>query len=124
QADVDGVTASVRNGDTDIALQLDTSFATTLGSTNFTITGGGAKFQLGSEVNRQGQVQIGISSVATTKLGDDVVGFLSTVGSGGANSLVSGNTVGAQKILSQAISQVATLRGRLGAFQKDILETN
>lgn len=44
--------------------------------------------------------------------------------SGGGNELTSSNTVKAQNILSAAIRQVATLRGRLGAFQKDILETN
>ncbi len=61
--------------------------------TTFQITSGGARFQLGSEVNRQGQVQVGIGSVATTKLGDNVVGYLSSLGSGGENSLVGGNTV-------------------------------
>jgi flagellin len=69
-------------------------------------------------------VQIGVGSVNTTKLGDNVVGYLSSLGSGGANSLVGGNTIQAQKVLTSAIRQVATLRGRLGAFQKDILETN
>jgi flagellin len=37
---------------------------------------------------------------------------------------VSGNTIQAQKILSTAIRQVATLRGRLGALQKNVLDTN
>lgn len=125
QAEVDGLVASLRTGDTDISLTLDQDFAQqTAVSKNFYITGGGAKFQLGSEVNRQGQVNIGIGSVATTKLGDDVVGYLSSLSSGGDNSLVSGNSIQAQKILSEAIRQVATLRGRLGAFQKNILETN
>lgn len=125
QAEVDGLVASVRTGDLDLTLDLDSAFGTqTAVTSNFYITGGGAKFQLGSEVNRQGQVQIGIGAVATTKLGDQVSGFLSSLGSGGGNSLVSGNTIQAQKVLSNAIRQVATLRGRLGAFQKDILETN
>lgn len=125
QAEVDGLVASVRTGDLDLSLTLDSAFGTQTATTsNFYITGGGAKFQLGSEVNRQGQVQIGIGAVATTKLGDQVSGFLSSLGSGGANSLVSGNTIQAQKVLTNAIRQVATLRGRLGAFQKDILETN
>ena len=127
-AEVDGLNASMRTGDMDITLQLDTTFAqTTAGAgsqTNFTIAGGGAKFQLGSEVNRQGQIQIGIGSVSTSKLGSDVVGFMSSIASGGDNSLVGGNTIQAQKILSTAIKQVATLRGRLGALQKDIIETN
>jgi flagellin len=53
-----------------------------------------------------------------------VNGFLSTIGSGGANSLVGGNTIQAQTILTESIKQVAELRGRLGAFQKEILATN
>jgi len=67
---------------------------------------------------------VGVGSVNTAKLGNDVVGFLSTLGSGGDNSLVGGNTIQAQKILDTAIRQVATLRGRLGALQKDVLDTN
>jgi flagellin len=125
KAEVDGIVATVRNSNLDIELRLDSDFAQqTALDTTFQITGGGARFQIGSEVNRQGQVHVGVSSVSTTKLGDDVVGFLSELGSGGDASLVSGNTIDAQRILSQAIRQVATLRGRLGAFQKNILETN
>jgi len=125
QAEVDGLTASIRNGDTDISVDLTAGFGTqTAVSRNFNITGGGAKFQLGSDVNRQGQVQIGIGSVSTSKLGNDVLGFLSELGSGGNASLVSGNTVAAQKIITEAIKQVATLRGRLGALQKNVIETN
>jgi flagellin len=133
QAEVDGLIATVRSGDLDVELTLTSKFAqnTSLasgagpgGTSQFKITGGGAKFQVGSEVSRPGQVQLGITSVNTTKLGDNAVGYLSSVGSGGANSLVSGNTIAAQKILTSAIRQVATLRGRLGAFQKNVLESN
>ncbi|HSI32547.1 MAG: flagellin [Phycisphaerae bacterium] len=125
-ASVDGLVASVRSDNLDIELSLDAALATdpSAGQTSFAITGGGARFQIGSEVNRQGQTHIGIGSVATSKLGDEVVGYMSSIASGGANSLVSGNTTQAQKVLSNAIRQVATLRGRLGAFQKNILETN
>jgi flagellin len=124
KAEVDGITASVRNSNLDIELKLDAAFAQSTAQTSFAITGGGARFQIGSQVNRQGQVHVGISSVSTTKLGDDVVGFLSELASGGSASLVSGNTIDAQRILTESIRQVATLRGRLGAFQKNILETN
>ena len=55
---------------------------------------------------------------------DQVIGQLSSLGSGGANSLIGGNTVQAQKIIDEAIKQVATQRGRLGALQKNVLETN
>jgi flagellin len=126
QADVSGLVASVRTGNLDISLNLDKDFAQTVSTTgtSFNIVGGGAKFQIGSEVNRQGQINVGISSVSTNSLGDNINGFLSSLNSGGDNSLVSGNTIQAQKILSQAIRQVATLRGRLGALQKDVLDTN
>jgi len=126
RADVKGLVASVRSGDFDVSLTLDKNFAQNVSTTgtSFNVVGGGAKFQIGSQVNRQGQINVGIPSVSTTKLGDEVQGFLSSVGSGGVNSLVSGNTIQAQKILSTAIRQVATLRGRLGALQKDVLNTN
>jgi flagellin len=126
EASVDGLTASVRTGDLDIELTLDSSFGTAVSTTgtSFAITGGGAKFQLGSQVNRPGQINVGVGAVNTTKLGNDLTGYLSTLGSGGANSLVGGNTIQAQKILNTAIKQVANLRGRLGALQKDVLETN
>jgi flagellin len=126
KADVKGLTASVRSGDFDVTLRLDQSFAQTVTNTgtSFNVISGGAKFQIGSNVNRTGQINVGVSSVSTTKLGDEVDGFLSSIGSGGANSLVGGNTIQAQKVLSTAIRQVATLRGRLGALQKNVLDTN
>lgn len=125
KAEVDGLNASIRNGDTDISLTIAAKMGpNSVATSQFRITGGGAKFQIGSQVERQGQVQIGITSVATTKLGNDLVGYLTSLASGGDNSLVGGNTIAAQKVLTESIRQVATLRGRLGAFQKNILETN
>ncbi|HEX4794918.1 MAG TPA: flagellin [Humisphaera sp.] len=128
QADVDGTTASVRTASLDVTLVLSSKFAqinnNLNGITGFQITGGGARFQLGSEVNANAQVQIGIDSVSTGSLGDNVNGFLSSMASGGANSLVSANTTQAQRIITSAIKQISTLRGRLGAFQSDILATN
>lgn len=125
KAEVDGLNASIRTGSLDVNLTLSKDFGQQTGvDKSFQITSGGARFQIGSEVTTQGQVNIGISSVSTGRLGNSVVGYLSTLGSGGANSLVGGNTIQAQKIITAAIQQVATLRGRLGAFQKDVLDTN
>lgn len=127
-ASVVGTVASVRTGDLDITLNLTNSYAQkTSGAgatTNFYITGGGARFQIGEQVERQAQVQMGIQSVSTSSLGNGVVGYMSALGSGGTSSLVSGNTISAQQILDVAIRQVATLRGRMGAFEKDTLDTN
>jgi flagellin len=127
-ASVDGRIATVRTGDLDLTLTLDSTFAQTTtgaGSTaNFQITGGGAKFQLGERVERPGQVNVGLGSVATTKLGNEVIGYLSSLASDGNNSLVSGNTIQAQKVIEQAVKQVAEVRGRLGALQKNVIDTN
>jgi flagellin len=125
-AEVSGLTASLRNGDLDVSLTLNKDFATnpSAAGSSFAVTGGGAKFQIGSEVNPQGQIDIGIGAVSADDLGNSIDGYLSSLGSGGNNSLVGGNTVAAQKIITDAISQVSVLRGRLGSLQKDILDTN
>lgn len=125
QASVDGLKASIRTADLDLTLDLTASFGQqTVNATSFFVIGGGARFQLGPTVNAQSQVNIGIQSVAATNLGNLVVGTLSSIGSGGPNSLVDGNTTQAQTIITEAIRQVSTLRGRLGAFQKNIIDTN
>jgi flagellin len=86
-------------------------------SKTFGITGGGATFALGATVSDATNASIGIQSVSTGSLGNSQIGFLNTLGSGGVNSLSSASLVNAQAIVSSAISQVASTRGRLGAFQ-------
>ena len=86
-------------------------------SSTFYVTGGGATFQLGSQVSENGKASIGIGSVSTGDLGDSFNGYLSSLGSGGTNDLSSDNLTTAQNVLDSAITQVSTLRGRLGAFQ-------
>jgi flagellin len=115
-AEVSGLNVTFRTSSLDVSLTLKSAF-NTAGSTSFHITGGGANFALGQQVTASGQASIGISSVATTNLGDSVNGYLDSLGTGGANSLSSGNLNTAQTILTNAISQVSNLRGRLGAFQ-------
>jgi flagellin len=84
----------------------------------FGITGGGATFALGEQVDQASTASIGIQAVTTGSLGDATTGYLSTLGSGGVNSLTSGNLTTAQNILTEAINQVSTLNGRLGSFQE------
>jgi flagellin len=116
-AQTDGRHVSFRNSNLDVDFDLDSTFNKP-GNTTFGITGGGATFALGSKVTEGDKASIGIGSVSTGSLGDSTTGFLSSLGSGGANSLTGDNLVTAQKIVDKAIKQVATLRGRLGAFQK------
>jgi flagellin len=92
-------------------------------SFSFTITGGGADFALGPVVDANGLESIGIQNISTASLGNSTDGYLSTLKSGGTNALSGDNLYTAQRIVSAAIKDVSTLRGRLGAFQKNTLET-
>jgi flagellin len=107
-------------------LQFTLNEAMGLGSTSFVITGGGALFQLGPSVNTNQQVNIGIQSIAATRLGDANLGYLSQIVEGGEFE-VSRSTENAHQsslIVERAIRQVAVLRGRLGAFERNVLATN
>jgi flagellin len=112
----DGLNVTYHANGLDLNLTLTT--ALNKGKTKtFGITGGGATFALGAEVNETGKASIGIQAVSTGNLGNAGVGFLESIGSGGTNSLSSGNLDTTQSILTAATNQVSTLRGRLGAFQ-------
>jgi flagellin len=115
-ANVSGLAVSYRNSSLDVSFNLATKYDTP-GSQTFYITGGGATFALGSQVTETNKASIGIASVSTGDLGNSVDGYLSSLGSGGTNSLSSGNLTVGQTILNDAINQVSSLRGRLGAFQ-------
>jgi flagellin len=127
-AESKGTDVSYRSNTLDIEFQLSTKVGTVNGLNNglsktFGITGGGATFSLGSKVSETEKASIGIASVSTGSLGTTLnsagtAEYLSSLASGGANSLDSGNLVQAQKILDKSIKQVSQLRGRLGAFQK------
>ena len=94
---------------------------TTNGSTSFTITGGGATFSLSPDVNLSGKVSIGIETVTTGNLGKAGIGLLSDLKSGGSSNVINGDLTTGQKIINEAVKQVASLRGRLGAFQKNVI---
>jgi flagellin len=118
----DGLNLKVNTSSLDAELTLDKTVG--LGQTSFAVTGGGALFQLGPQVNSAEQVSIGIQSVAASQLGDNSVGFLNQLVTGGSATLVGGQSQAASAILEKAINQVAVLRGKLGAFEKNTLETN
>ncbi|MEM1027760.1 MAG: flagellin, partial [Planctomycetota bacterium] len=86
-------------------------------------TGGGANFQIGPQLNILQQVGFGIQSEAASNLGDTTVGFLNSITTGGDNSLVGGKTREASEIIDESIDQIAQLRGRLGAFERNTLQT-
>jgi flagellin len=125
-ASVNGITAngdgnrlSINTATLDLSTTVEAGF---VGTASFTITGGGALFQLGPDVVSNQQARLGITSVNTAALGG-VSGLLYQLGSGESADLSSDPTTAAQ-IVDEAINQVTSLRGRLGAFQRTMLETN
>jgi flagellin len=57
----DGLSLSLNTASLDLNLTLDSAFG--VGTTRFAITGGGALFQLGPQVNSDQQVNIGIQGL-------------------------------------------------------------
>jgi flagellin len=123
---VNGLDVSVRTASFSADMTLSESFggSTTSGTTSFEITGGGATFSISPTVGLAGMESIGIGDVSTSNLGSDAVGgFLASLGAGLANDLSSDNFAAAQRIVRASINELASLRGRLGSFQKNTLET-
>ncbi len=120
----DGTTVKLNSSSLNIELQLTQAFAQATGTEQFTITGGGATYQLGPIVESKQQISFGIQSVAASRLGNADVGFLSSIVSGGSNSLVNGQASTASNIIDEAITEVSTIRGRLGAFERNTLQAN
>lgn len=120
-----GLEISVSTDALDIILAVDETTGTTPGNLDaLTITGGGAKFNLGTDVTLANQVRLGIPNVAARNLGTNALGFLNNVGTGGSLTIVNSDNVdGAQQVVGKAIDQVSKLRGRLGAFQANVVQS-
>ncbi len=129
-----GLEIQVNSGPLGMRLLLTEDLATLPGATptEFRVTGGGSQFQLGPDINALQQANLGIQSVAATNLGgtltSGVVEFLSSIKSGQtndiANSFQNRNFTTASNILDKAIDEISILRGRLGAFGKNVLDPN
>lgn len=121
-----GRTVQINADFLDVEMTLNKATAQAVGNTQaFSITGGGADFQLGAKVDISGKVSLGIQDIAARKLGKiegssaGTFQSLSDLSSGKALNVVGGDLTNAQKVVNKAIEQVSGLRGRLGAFQKN-----
>lgn len=117
----DGLKVSLNTSVLDLSFSI-LSTVTDGASMSFKITSGGAQFQLGPDVVSNQQARLGIQSVSSVKLGGDN-GRMYQLRSGGAYSLQN-NVKMAAAVVEDAITQVVTMRGRLGAFQRTTLDTN
>ncbi len=115
----DGNRLSINTATLDVSMEM---VAGSTGAFSFTITSGGALFQLGPDVVSNQQARLGIQSLNTTKLGG-LNGKLYELSSGGSAALAT-DAGKAAKIVDEVVSKVTSLRGRLGAFQKTTLDTN
>lgn len=121
-ATAEGKTLRVNSDFLDVELTIDTATSQNLASVSaFSISGGGADFQLAGNVDIAGKVSLGIKDVNARKLGVEGTGFLSDLGSGRSLNVVDGNLTEAQKVVESAIGQISGMRGRLGAFQKNVV---
>lgn len=88
---------------------------------------GGMQYQLGEGSGDQERTVYGIPSMAAANLGkleiDGESYSLQDVLAGGTASLQT-NPITAMKVIMQAVNDVSELRSRLGAFQKNMLQTN
>lgn len=117
----DGRIATTVSSDLDVSIWLDPSVQT--GDVfGFRITGGGALIQFGPDAISEQQARIALKNVNTVALGGES-GYLSQIRTGGEYDLLT-DTKMAFKIVDEVTSQVALLRGRIGAFQKTQIEAN
>ncbi len=119
EAGGDANTLSINTSTLDLTLTVDDGSNVNF---SFSITDGGALFQLGPDVTSNQQARLGIGSVSTGQLGGPS-GRLYELGSGQSKALDE-DINGAGQIIDEVISKVTGLRGRLGAFQATTLESN
>lgn len=124
-----GLTVSLNTPSLSLELLLTEEYANVTGvQRGFRIVGGGANFQLGPVISATQQVGFGVQSIAASRLGgatmEGVRYFLDSIKSGGNNSLTAGKASNAAAILDSAITEISVLRGRLGAFERNTLQTN
>ena len=108
-------------GGLSLSFTIGTGFSESSTETFTVSDDGGATFQLGTDTRTR--VTIGIDGLYSQRLGTAALGYLSSLKSGGAASLLNDPNQAAQ-IAKAALEQVATVRGRLGAFQAYQVETS
>ncbi|NRA37773.1 MAG: hypothetical protein HRU15_06515, partial [Planctomycetes bacterium] len=103
-------------------IQLTTAIATGVIAGAIDGTSAGATFQVGANVGQTATVQL--ESIIASRLGTGGSGIYSSLDQLRGNSLISGNSTEALFVIDKAIDDVTSIRGRLGAFQANTLETS
>ncbi|MBS1718635.1 MAG: hypothetical protein JSS72_12985 [Armatimonadetes bacterium] len=113
----DGLTLTDADGNT-LRLTSAGNATTVTNATVGQVVVGSSQFQVGANANQT--VNLSISSIAASNLGTSIVGgglgALDLTTASGANTAISA--------IDAAISQIATARGNIGNFQRNVLESN
>lgn len=150
QVKVNGVEASAQNlaftfdnGDVRGTVTLNESYNQTGNESSFTIKSKGAFFQIGQKAQLSYQAGIALRNISSNSIGlgqyfnpdfdtsiaesttnqRKVVGTLADIGSGAKFDLAKNSTT-AVDIIEKAIKDISTLRGKVGAFISNTLESN
>lgn len=122
QAAVDGEHVAYTANGMSVSFELGSLTSTVTLTVNGDTSGqSGATFQLGT--NSATRATLGIDGMYSAQLGNATEGYLKSLTSGGANSLLN-DPAQAATIARIAASQVSTLQGRIGGFQKFQVRTS
>ncbi len=114
------ILTNVANG---LSIDISNAFAKTASTTTAVMTKG-ALFQIGANSGQQVGIDIKSVSSDTLGLGGDVSGVLANLQSlTSKQALVNGNFKPALSVIDKAIDDVTNLRGQLGAFQANTLQS-
>jgi flagellin len=113
-----GTTFNVNENNLALVIEIDPTASGVIAP--FTVSGEGLDFVVSSSVGSN--VRIGLANLHTSSLGG-VSGKLSSLRSGGANTLTGGKTAEALNILDDAIADVTRSQAAIGGFQKFTLDS-
>jgi len=116
-----GRTMTLNTNYLDAEITVDEAFT---GISQFAIVDGGMSFQLGPRLTPNHQFNLAIPSIHPAQLGAEGLGFLADITTGGPYSLTEGHAMRAGEIVEEVTLQVLSVRGRLGAFAKNTVDTN
>lgn len=127
QAVGNGLQASIVSQTLQASITLNAADNTAGTTAAITVTGGGSVFQIGQDANLSGQINLGIPAVNTAELGG-TEGKLYELGSGGSLDLTSVGTTSQGStlvsVINDALDQVSSLSGEIGALQSNVINTN
>lgn len=115
----DGTTLTLSSSELSAVIELDPSANGVL--TSFAVSGEGLEFVVGTSISTA--ARIGLPNFNSASLGG-ATGNLTSIGSGGTNSLNSGNLAQTLQVIDDAITDVTRSQAIVGSFQRYTLDSS